>query len=199
MTTRLIFIRHGITEWNKQRRYCGRKDVPLSRQGKIQVLKLRPGFKHAEIDGIYCSDRKRALATRALIFGKRDFTKVKQLREIDFGVLEGLRHEQILKKYPQAYKKWLRDPFRANIPRAETMADFKKRITGAVRRIVGLNPGKTIAIVCHGGVIGIFVSSILKSRRFWKYVPSPASVTLVRYGGNKYSLDKFNLKRMPKL
>ena len=197
MTTRLIFIRHGITAWNKQRRYCGRKDVSLSRQGKAQVLKLCPGFNNIAIDRIYCSDRKRAMATRNLLFGKRHFTKEKNLREIDFGVLEGLRHEQILKKYPQAYKRWLRDPYQVSIPRAETMAAFKKRVTSAIKKIVRLNPGKTIAIVCHGGVIGIFVSSILRNRHFWKYVPSPASVTMVTYKNNKYSLDKFNLKKIP--
>ena len=192
MMTKLILIRHGVTQWNKQKRYCGCRDVGLSRHGKIQSMKLRNRFNGFEFDKIYCSDRKRALQTRAILFGKSDFIKVKGLREIDFGVFEGLRHDEILEKYPKLYKDWLADPYKGRIPEAEPMGVFKKRVHGAIRKILQANRGKTIAVVCHGGVIGIFVSSILKSRSFWKFVPSPASLTVVEYSKRKLSLKEFN-------
>ena len=50
MTTKLIFIRHGITKWNKERRYCGYRDVVLSNQGKEQVVKLRNCLKNISFD-----------------------------------------------------------------------------------------------------------------------------------------------------
>ncbi len=206
MQTKLVFIRHGITEWNKQKRYCGCKDIGLSSQGKAQVVKLRKSLRlenhglpsdrqsHKKIsfDRIYCSDRKRALQTCSILFGTPDFIKVKGLREIDFGVLEGLKHDEILEKYPQVYKEWLVDPYKGRIPEAEPMRVFKKRVQGAIKKILQANRGKTIAIVCHGGVIGIFVSSILKSRNFWSYVPSAASVTVVEHKNNKLSIKQFN-------
>lgn len=194
MTTRLVLIRHGITEWNKQGRYCGYKDVGLSVQGKTQVVRLRAGLKKIRFDRIYCSDRKRALSTRAILFGKSDFVIVKDLREINFGVLEGLRHVQILKKYSEVYKKWLADPFRGTIPQAEQMCVFKKRVFAAIKKIARLNSGKTVAVVCHGGVIGICISSILKSRDFWRYIPSPASITILKFKNNKLEIDKINQK-----
>ncbi|TAM37878.1 histidine phosphatase family protein [bacterium] len=190
MVTKLVLIRHGITEWNKQRRYCGCKDIGLSSLGKAQAIRLRKKLKGFEFDRIYCSDRKRALQTRAILFGKNDFIKMKDLREIDFGVLEGLRHEEILKKYPKFYKEWLADPYKGRIPEAEPMPIFKKRVQGAIKKILQAGRGKTIAVVCHGGVIGIFVSSLLKSRNFWRYVPSPASVTLIEHNNNKLKLIK---------
>ncbi|MDD5561314.1 MAG: histidine phosphatase family protein [Candidatus Omnitrophica bacterium] len=192
MTTRLILIRHGVTEWNKQKRYCGCKNIGLSNHGKAQAMQLRNRFNGFGFDKIYCSDRKRALQTRAILFGKADFTKVKNLREIDFGVFEGLRHDEVLKKYPKLYKEWLADPYKARIPQAEQMRVFKKRVDGTIKGILQANRGKTIALVCHGGVIGIFVSGILKNRSFWKFVPSPASVTVVEYNKNKLRLKKFN-------
>ncbi|MHB8155442.1 MAG: histidine phosphatase family protein [Candidatus Omnitrophota bacterium] len=195
MTTRLVLIRHGITEWNIQKRYCGYRDVSLSKQGKAQVVKLRAGLKNINFDKIYCSDRKRALATRAILFGRSDFVKVKGLREINFGVLEGLRHTEILKKYPEVYKKWLADPYKGQIPHAESMQVFKKRVGCVINKILCLSRGKTIAVVCHGGVIAIFLSSILKSRDFWSLVPSPASVTIVEYKNNKFKINKINDKR----
>ena len=199
MTSRLVLIRHGITQWNIQKRYCGYKDVNLSQQGKAQVVKLRASLKYIKFDRIYCSDRKRALATRAILFGRSDFVKVTGLREINFGVLEGLKHAQIMQKYPLAYKEWLADPYKGRIPQAELMQVFKKRVRSSIDKIIRFNRGKTVAVVCHGGVIGIFLNSILKSRDFWSYVPSPASVTIVEYKNRKYSLDKFNQKTFPKL
>ena len=179
MVTRLFLIRHGITEWNKQGRYCGCKDVSLSGLGRQQAVKLRKRLKDISFDKVYCSDRKRALKTREILFGKAHFTKVKGLREIDFGVLEGLKHNVIMKKYSRVYKEWLADPYKGRIPKAETMQAFKKRVMGSIKKIIRLNRAKTIAVVCHGGVIGMFVSSILKSRNFWSYVPAAASVTLI--------------------
>ena len=190
MTTKLILIRHGQTEWNKEGRYCGYKDVGLSRRGKAQILKLRKYLKNINFDRIYCSDRKRALQSRAILFGKNAFTRVKSLREINFGALEGLKHDEIMKRYPEVYKEWLNDPYKGRIPRAEPMQVFEKRVRRAINKMLLLNRGKTIAVVCHGGVIGIFLSSILRSRNFWKYVPSPATVTIVEYKNNKFKVGK---------
>ncbi len=143
------------------------------------MVKLGKSLKNISFDKIYCSDRKRALQTREILFGKSDFIKVKGLREINFGVLEGLKHDCIMKKYSKVYEEWLTDPYKGRIPKAEAMQVFKKRVMSSIKEILRLNRGKTIAVVCHGGVIGMFVSSILKSRNFWGYVPPAASVTLV--------------------
>jgi len=195
MITRLILIRHGITKWNKDRRYCGYKDVNLSIQGRLQVVKLRKRFRGVDFDEVYCSDRKRALQTRAILFGRSEFSRLKGLREINFGVFEGLKHEEIMEKFPAVYKKWLADPYKARIPQAEHLRVFKKRVWQAIKKILQTNSGKTVAVVCHGGVIGILVSSILKNEDFWKYVPSAASLTIVEYKDDKFKIKKFNDKR----
>ena len=198
MPTKLILIRHGITEWNKQGRFCGYKDVGLSSLGEAQVIKLRKSLQEIGFDRIYCSDRKRALETQAILFGRSNFTRVKALREINFGAFEGLKYGEIMEKYPKAYKDWLADPYKGRIPKAEPMLVFKKRVQGAIKKILRLNRGKTIAVVCHGGVIGIFLSSILKSRDFWSHVPPAASITIVDYENNKFKINKFNVKTHPR-
>jgi broad specificity phosphatase PhoE len=114
------------------------------------------------------------------------------LREINFGVFEGLKHEVIMKRYADIYREWINDAFKNNIPQAEPMGLFKNRVEKTLRNIVQSNRGKTIAIVCHGGVIGVFVSGILKGRDFWRCVPSPASVTMVEHGKGKPRLRIFN-------
>lgn len=190
--TKLVLIRHGITEWNKEGRYCGHKDIPLSSEGRAQAERLRRKLKTIKFDNIYCSDRKRAVQTCRIIFKGTDSVTVKELREINFGLLEGLRHKEIMEKYGSIYKKWLKDPCKNNIPGTEPMNTFKERIKNALGEIVRSNPDKTIAIVCHGGVIGVFVNSILKVRNFWRCVPSAASITVVGYKRGKPRLEKFH-------
>jgi len=191
--TRLFLIRHGQTALNKQRRYCGYRDVCLNIQGKVEVAKLRRRLGGLIFDKIYCSDRKRAQQSASILFGN-GFKKVKGLREINFGIFEGLKHSEILKKYPDIYKKWLDDPYKVKIPKAEPMRVFKKRVLAAIKDIFRANRGKTVAAVCHGGVIGVFVSNLSKDRNFWRFVPACASVTIVEHKGNNFKINKFNCK-----
>lgn len=188
MVTRLFLIRHGITEWNQEGRYCGCKDVALSSQGKLQAKRLAKRLKDAGFDKIYSSDRRRALQTARIVFKQARIIKKSALREINFGAIEGLRHREIMEKYGVVYSKWLDDPYQNCLPGAESISVFKKRVNSAIRKIAGDNRGKNAAIVCHGGVIAIFVSSLLKSRNFWKYVPAATSVTLVESRKGKFKV-----------
>lgn len=153
MSTKLILIRHGITKWNIEKRYCGFKDIGLSRQGRSQAAKLRKKLRRIQFDVIYASDRKRAIQTAGIIFKGMKITKVKDLREMDFGPLEGLTYKKAIKRWPVIYKKWLDNPLKNSIPGVERFNFFQKRVKRAIKRIIRLNRGKTVAIVCHGGTI----------------------------------------------
>jgi len=190
--TRLVLIRHGATEWNEQGRYCGRKDISLSRQGKAQAEKLGRSLKAVKFDKVYCSDRRRALQSSRIIFNGTEITKIKGLREINFGALEGMRHKDIIQKYGKDYENWIKDPCRNRILKSESIPAFKKRVTSAMNKIVLLNPGKTVAVVCHGGVIGMFVGNLKKSGDFRRYMPSAASISIVEYKNGKFRIKKFN-------
>lgn len=192
MPARLILIRHGITEWNLKKRYCGDADVALSQEGKKQARKLYHRLKTERVHKIYSSDKRRALETANIIFKKQRIKKNPDLKEMHFGCFEGLTHKEIIKKYPKVYKKWLRDPFGTAIPEGERLADFKKRVVKAIKRIILVNPGKTIAVVCHGGVISVFMTHILKTRDFWKYIPKSTSLSIIDYQNNKPAIRLLN-------
>ncbi len=192
MPTRVILIRHGETIWNKQKRYCGCRDIDLSNVGRLQALRLREKLRNLRFDKIYCSDRKRALTTAKIIFGKTKIIKEKKLREMSFGVIEGLRHKEIMDSYADIYKRWLKDPYNNYIPKAEKLNLFKKRVTGVIKKIVSHNGGKTVCLVCHGGTISIFIAGILKSRNFWRYIPGSASISILEYWKNGPKIKMFN-------
>ena len=171
MPTRLVLIRHGMTDWNRQKRYCGYKDAGLNSLGRRQAGKLRKKLKNTRFDVIYTSDRKRAIQTAMIIFGSARIIKIKDLREMDFGALEGLTHSEAMKKWPVIYKKWLDNPLKNFIPGAERLGFFQKRVKGAIKKIVRFNRGKAIAIVCHGGTI----------RMLSGYIPAAATITIMEY------------------
>ena len=192
MSTKLILIRHGQTAWNRHKKYCGAKDIGLDATGKAQAKKLCRVLKLQQVHKIYASSKKRALQTARLAFGAADIERVADLREIHFGVFEGLNHAQIMQKYPLAYKKWLHNPFSITIPEGESLTDFKSRIVGAIKKIASLNKNKTVAVVCHGGAISIFLNHILKSRKFWQHIPSSASISVIEYRSGKPRVKLFN-------
>jgi len=192
MATKLILIRHGETAWNTRKRYCGFKDVRLSAKGKLQVKLLSERLKAENINKVYASDRKRALETAKIIFRDLKVEKIPDLREMHFGCFEGLTHREIMRKYPKVYSRWLKGPFDTRIPGGEDLAGFRKRVVLAFKKIISLNPHKTIAVVCHGGTIGIFLAHILKTRDFWKKVPHAASLSIFECKNGKVNIKLFN-------
>lgn len=192
MSTKLILIRHGETGWNAQKRYCGFKDVNLSARGKLQAKLLSKRLKLENIHKVYASDRKRALETAKILFKDVKVEKIPDLREIHFGCFEGLTHRKIMRKYQEVYSRWLKEPFNIRIPRGEDLTDFRKRVVAALKKIIERNPDKTIAVVCHGGTIGVFLTYILKTKDFWKKIPHAASLSIFECRNNKVKIRLFN-------
>lgn len=190
--TRLILIRHGQTAWNLQKRYAGFTDIGLDPEGKKQIKKISNRLKNEFIHCVYSSDRIRAIESSKIIFEKIKIKKLKALREINFGVFESLTHREIMEKYQAIYQKWLKNPFSITIPQGESLKNFKKRIKNVFKKIISSNKNKTIAVVSHGGTISIVISSILKSKKFWDYIPKSASISVVEYTNRKPKIKLFN-------
>jgi broad specificity phosphatase PhoE len=196
MQTRLILIRHGESVYNAQKKYCGQIDAPLSPKGERQARGLREKLAGIRLDAVYTSDLKRAVKTARIALGDVRAIRVRQMREMNFGVLEGLTYRQALEKYPAPYKKWLEDPLKnPALPRAESVPAFKARVLGALKKIVAANRGGTIAVFCHGGPISVFLASILKTQDIWRYLPESVGIRVVEYRGGKPHVQPFNRAR----
>lgn len=192
MATKLILIRHGETDFNRKKRYSGFRDIPLNPKGRRQIGKLHKRLKDESVHKIYSSDRSRAIESAGIIFKGRRVESLPGLREIHFGIFEGLTYKEIMKKYPVIYKKWLKDPFSVNIPQGESLVSFRKRVVKELKKIIARNKGKTVAVVCHGGPISIFVNHILKSKDFWKYIPKSASLSIIEHKNGKSKIRSLN-------
>jgi alpha-ribazole phosphatase len=159
---RLILIRHGETDYSLARRYCGFSDPPLNDEGIQQSRQLAVRLKGMRIDKIYSSDLARARQTAEIVFPKDAIEPVADWREMNFGLFEGLTHEQIIHRYATLYRHWVDDPARVEPPEGEGLRDFSKRVREGISAVVSQHGGTTVAVVTHGGPIRIALCDALQ-------------------------------------
>lgn len=146
----LVFIRHGATSGNLEKRYIGRTDEPLSETGISQALKLRDCNLPKEY--IFVSPMKRALETAKLIFPENGYVIEEDLKETDFGIFEGKTALELSEN--EEYRVWVESMCTLPVPGGESITEFKTRCVSAFERIVKTLPDESEAsFVVHGGVI----------------------------------------------
>ncbi len=193
---RLLLVRHGETELNSALRYWGRTDVALSDTGLIQAERLRERLNPEKIDFIYSSDLKRALVTAQIIVFEHNLKVIAcpELREIDFGQLEGLTFDEINRLYPEVARMWMeRDPGLV-YPGGEGLAELDKRVDQFRNRLQGHNEEETILIVGHSGVLRTLLCQLLgmEPRQKWQIRLDLASLTVVQTYPQSAMLTLFN-------
>lgn len=155
MSTTLILIRHGETEWNALGKFQGCQDISLSKEGIIQAQYLLNRFG-SNFDYIYTSPLKRAIQTAEIISENKKIKPIieLELREIDFGDWEGLTLKEIQNNYPEKFNQWKNDEVNAPICGGElSMKQASIRAKNALLRIAKKHKGNNIIIVAHGGII----------------------------------------------
>lgn len=180
---RLILIRHGLTDYNLENRYCGFSDPPLNDKGVWQAKKLADRLKNLKIDNIYSSDLKRAYETAEIIFKNNSAEKLADFREMNFGIFEGLKYEEIIKNYPKLYMDWIDNPMEIKIPHGEGLNDLNKRVKERLSFILSQHRGKTLAVVTHSGPIRILLCEALRFdlKMFWKIEQEVGALNIIDY------------------
>ena len=194
MTTQVLFIRHGETDWNRIKRIQGHIDIPLATTGIAQAGQLaqrllRESKAGARLDAVYCSDLLRAQQT-AKPFANAlglSLSLNEGLRERWYGDFQGHDSEEIRAKYPAEYAVWQsHDPDFAP-PGGESQRAFSQRVLRAVEPIVAAHPDGRVACVAHGGVLDCiyrFVRGIaLDAPRDWPLLNS--SINVVDFGNGQ--------------
>lgn len=150
--TRLLLVRHGETAWNQARRYQGWSELSLNRTGRKQALQLAQRLKGVAIDAFYASDLRRAWQTAMLISRNLQLAPLPEprLREIGFGVVEGLTFAEADARYPAMMSAWLDDDNRCPAG-AETMGSFADRLATFLADVKRQHQEETVLLVAHGG------------------------------------------------
>lgn len=146
----LLLMRHGETEWNRQRRIMGDSDIPLSEAGRGQVLAAAGLCARLQVDRIVSSPMARAVETAAMIAEKTDIslTRDGRLQEIRFGRWQGSTYDEVAAD-PE-YLAFAADPEHCRTAGGETITDVRTRALEAINASAG--PGCTL-VVTHGDVL----------------------------------------------
>ena len=159
--TELILIRHGETDWNRELRFQGHINVPLNATGHEQARRLaeRIAADRPVVHHLVCSDLIRTQQTAQpsleVLFPQAHIETLtdSSLREQSFGVVDGLRVDDIKVDHADAWAQWLRFEADYGMPGGETTRQFHTRVMDAVRRIAQQYNGQTVMVVTHGGVL----------------------------------------------
>ena len=157
--TRIILIRHGETAWNAERRLQGHLDIPLNDEGERQARLLAEALASEPLDLLVSSDLQRARQTAQAVASLRGMPLLTEpaLRERCYGGFEGLLYSEIEQRFPVEFAAWQARDVDAILPtgknRGESFRQFYARATGAILALAKAHPGRTIAMVAHGGVL----------------------------------------------
>jgi len=131
----LILVRHGQSQWNKERRFTGWADIDLTNQGKSQAKYAGELIKKLNIDFHTCftSNLKRAINSLDIILESLNNKKVEIIRtellnERHYGGLTGLNKDETIKKYGEKQVKIWRRSFDIPPPKMESIHPYKNKI-----------------------------------------------------------------------
>ncbi len=194
---KLILIRHGQTDMNKDQLYYGRLDVPINETGKEQAENTRKNLVELEIDydKIYSSPMKRAYETAEIVNYKNlEIEKDNELREMDFGIFEGLSYKEIVKKYPEEMEKLKKDWKTYSYVTGENPFMLQKR---ALKFLEKIDKNKNNMVVTHWGIICTLLSFLFSSELegYWKYQVKNGGIVIIEFADGYPVLCGFNVGR----
>ena len=194
---KLILIRHGETEWNKQRRIQGcRSDTRLSQKGLEQADRLAAVLRKERLDAIYASPMKRASETAQIIAEacKLPVQVFNELREIDAGELDGLFERELTGPYETAWKEFRNGNASTPLPGGESLQNVQKRTSWAVDRMLEKHIDGTVVVVAHllANLAMVCQALGINLGQIARFKQAPASITILELTTQGNSLLLFN-------
>lgn len=164
---KIYFIRHGKTQWNLEGRFQGYSgDSDLLPEAIEEVQLLGQHLETVPFDRIFSSDLKRAHTTAELLHQANHYSTIvettPQLREWNFGRLEGTKIRLLQDIYPQQYNALKNNlaQFKSDMFGAETVYQATQRIIQFIKSLKD-SQAETVLIVSHGAILTASIQSLL--------------------------------------
>ncbi len=156
-----LLVRHGETPMAG--RYCGRLNPALTPRGRSQIKAAARRIGRTPIEACYSSPQRRAIESARILSRslKVPITRSTLLKEFNFGDWEGLRFNEIVRKWPNLAARWAIDPTTVRIPGGETFPALRRRVRQFVSRSQPSVKGGTVMIVAHGATLAAIALEIL--------------------------------------
>jgi broad specificity phosphatase PhoE len=153
-----IFIRHAATDMAGT--LCGHSDPELNELGRGQLAGLTNGLSGYPSERIYTSDLRRAQQTAEAIAHhfRAEICLRRGLREIDFGLWDGLSWREIELRYPAIARNWIEYYPHLTAPQGETFKAFQQRVLAEITSLIAESLGPNVVVVTHAGFIRVVLT-----------------------------------------
>jgi phosphoserine phosphatase len=185
---RLLLVRHGETEWNRQKKFQGQIDVPLNDNGREQSSRAAEFLKDITIDFAVTSPMLRPKETAEIILKYHPDVALRsqpELREISHGLWEGKLEAEIEQEYPGLLKEWQVAPETVQMPQGENLQQVWDRAIASWNAIVTefSQQPKTGIVVAHDAINKAILCHVfgLGPEHFWNFKQGNGSVTVIDY------------------
>lgn len=195
--TRFILVRHGETDWNREKRFQGHTDIALNAHGLLQAELVKRHFEQLKLSGLqlyqHCesSDLSRAKITATTIHGENT-TEValnQGLRERHYGHLAGMTGDEMQAYSPEEFAGLRSRSPDAPLKGGESLRAFYQRVVKAFSEIASERQSQTILLVAHGGVLDCIyrhcTGEPLEKQREWQLPNCALNVVDIDPRGNK--------------
>lgn len=165
----LYMFRHGKTWSNREKRYLGKTDEPLSEEGILELERNK--HRYPQLDVLYVSPMRRCIETADILYPGTRQIIIPEWEEIDFGDFEGKNYMEL--KSDERYIKWVESNATLPFPGGESREDFIKRcLCGYEKMLESLkekmsegsgennNKIKSVGVIAHGGTLMAVLSSL---------------------------------------
>jgi broad specificity phosphatase PhoE len=184
MHTTLFLVRNGDTEFSRDHRVAGRRDIGLSSDGRSQAAALRDRLKPVDISEILASPLPRAVETAEILAAAAGLGLVRDPRliDLDAGQWEGRTHDEV--GASAEYRRFIENPTNESIPGGERLVDVRDRMLAAVSQALADNElGASVVVVSHAGPLRVLLAHYLgmKLDHYHRLRLSPASLSVLRF------------------
>lgn len=163
---KLVLIRHGITAGNKEHRYIGTTDEPLTEEGKTLLYEAKEAGRYGEAAIVFSSPMKRCIQTAEILYPGQSIFPVEEWREMDFGEFEGKNYADLNGRAD--YQVWIDSNGTLPFPGGESREGFCTRSMSGLSKVLdtlaeqtgGEKEPLTAACIVHGGTIMALLSSL---------------------------------------
>ena len=197
--TILYLVRHGETDYNRNRIMQGRRiDSPLNALGVQQAEALASRLADIEFDAIYTSSLRRAIETAdAVAVNHPDVPRysLAGLDEMSWGVFEGEpRSQRLQAMLEEMYERWGSGDFDYRVDEGESINEVQHRSSEAISHIVEEHPGDTVLVVSHGRLLRVLLATILDVglERMNEFKHANTCVNIITYAGSSFTSSLLN-------
>lgn len=192
-----LLVRHGHVEGIAPPRFRGRAHVSLTPLGRRQADALRDRIaREWSPVAVYASSLDRCMDTGASVGAPHGLVPqpMESFLDIDYGQWQGLTHEEVHARWPEAWARWRSMPQTAQIPGGETLQALAKRAVHALHEVLHRHRGETIVVVAHDSVNRVLLLHALDLplQRYRSIAQAPCTLNVLDHDGASWRVRTLN-------